>query len=101
MKKKLFISSMMLMASNMLFAQSARGDINGAINDWIVPASAFVLVIGFIILVANNLDGLRGKNGTSKSEAWLAVGEGVAYIFIVVVAIGAIASKVSSMSFSI
>ena len=101
MKKKLLLCALMVQSSSMLFAQSARTDINTVITNWIIPGACLCIIVGFIVHVINNLDGLRGKNGASKSEAWLAVGEGVAYVLAIVVAIGFVATTLASMAFAI
>lgn len=103
MKKKILLCVLMTNMSSALFAQSvnARTEVNTIITTIIIPVCALGLLIGFIALCWQNQEGLRGKNGASKQDAWFSVGEGMIFVFIVIAAIGAVAAKLTSMSFSI
>lgn len=101
MKKKLITCGMMLQASSTLFAQNSRGDINTMISSWLIPVVGLCLIGGFIFVVVQNFDGLRGKNGANKAEAWWAVGEGIIFVVLGVGAITFVASKLAGMNFSI
>lgn len=103
MKKKILFFSLMAQASSTLFAQSAnsRTEINSIMNSWLIPIAGFLLLIGFLALVIQHLDAIRGKNGLSKQDGWFAVGEGMIYVVLSIAAIGIVAAKVAGMSFSI
>ncbi len=102
MKKRIITLSLMLHASSMLFAQAnSRSDINSMLNSWLIPAIGLLMLGGFIALVIANQEALRGKNGLSKQDGWIAVGEGMIYIVVGVAAIGFIAGKLAGMNFSI
>ena len=101
MKKKIVLLGLMLQASSSMFAQTAnsRSDINSMLSSWLIPAIG--LLGGFIGLVIYNQEALRGKNGLSKQDGWISVGEGMIFIVVGIAAIGFIASKLASMNFSI
>lgn len=103
MKKKVLFFVLMLQASTSMFAQSAnsRADINSMISSWIVPAVGLLMLGGFIGLVIHNQEALRGKNGLSKQDGWLSVGEGMIYVVFGVAAMGFVASKLAGMNFTI
>ena len=103
MKKKILLFSLMAQASSTLFAQSvdSRTEINSIMNSWLIPIAGFLLLVGFIALVIQHIDAIRGKNGLSKQDGWFAVGEGIVYIVITIGAIGFIAHKAAGMSFNI
>lgn len=87
----------------MLSAQvvNARTDLNSILTNVVLPVAAFLLFLGLIILIIANLDSIRGKNGASAEEGWMNVGKGVAYIFVILTILGAIATKLATMNFSI
>lgn len=103
MKKKIILFGMMLQASSSLFAQSAnsRTDINSMLGSWLIPAIGLLMLGGFIALVIANQEALRGKNGLSKQDGWIAVGEGMIFVVVGIAAIGFIAQKLSGMNFTI
>lgn len=103
MKKKILLFALMIQVSSVLFAQTAnsRSDINSMINSWIIPVVGLLLLIGFLALVIHNIDAIRGKNGLSKQDGWLSVGEGMAFVVVAVAAIGFVANKLAGMNFSI
>ena len=103
MKKKIVLLGLMLQASSSMFAQTAnsRSDINCMLSSWLIPAIGLLMLGGFIGLVIYNQEALRGKNGLSKQDGWISVGEGMIFIVVGIAAIGFIASKLASMNFSI
>ena len=103
MKKKIVLLGLMLQASSSMFAQTAnsRSDINSMLSSWLIPAIGLLMLGGFIGLVIYNQEALRGKNGLSKQDGWISVGEGMRFIVVGIAAIGFIASKLASMNFSI
>lgn len=103
MKKKIVLLGLMLQASSSMFAQTAnsRSDINSMLSSWLIPIVSALMLTGFIGLVVHNQDALRGKNGLSKQDGWISVGEGMIFVVLGIAAIGFIASKLASMNFSI
>jgi hypothetical protein len=99
--KKIISIAMMAAMSLPLFAQNSRTDINSMLNSWFVPVIGLGLFVGFVGLVWHNIDAIRGKNGASKQDGWMAVGEGMVYIVLVVAALTFVASKLAGMTFSI
>ena len=100
MKKKIVLLGLMLQASSSMFAQTAnsRSDINSMLSSWLIPAIGLLMLGGFIGLVIYNQEALRGKNGLSKQDGWISVGEGMIFIVVGIAAIGFIASKLASMN---
>lgn len=103
MKKRIILLTLLLQVSSALFAQTAnsRSDINSMLSSWLIPAIGLVMLGGFVGLVIHNQEALRGKNGLSKQDGWISVGEGMIFIVVGIAAIGFIASKLASMNFSI
>lgn len=102
MKKKFVLFSLLLMASSGAFAQTnARTDINTMITNVILPVFGLGMLAGFLGLLWHNFEGLRGKNGLSKQDAWLSVGEGMVYVFLGSSLLSAVAVKLSSMNVSL
>jgi hypothetical protein len=100
MKKKLLICALMIQSSS-AFAQNSRSEINSLISSWIIPVVGLLMLIGFLALVVHNIDGLRGKNGLSKQDAWIAVGEGMIFVVVGISAFGYVASRLASMNFQV
>ena len=103
MKKRIVLLTLILQVSSALFAQTANSlsDINSMLSSWLKPAIGLVMLGGFVGLVIHNQEALRGKNGLSKQDGWISVGEGMIFIVVGIAAIGFIASKLASMNFSI
>lgn len=102
MKKKFLLSFSAYMPA-MMYAQSAssRTEINSMLQSWIIPIMGLIVFTAFAILVFVNLDALRGKNGLSKEEGWMNVGQGVIYVVLGISILGFVASKLAGMSFTI
>ena len=90
MKKKIVLLGLLLQASSSMFAQTAnsRSDINSMLSSWLIPAIGLLMLGGFIGLVIYNQEALRGKNGLSKQDGWISVGEGMIFIVVGIAAIG-------------
>ena len=103
MKKFILVGAFSCLTNLSLFAQGlqSRTEINSMLNSWLVPVLGLGLIIGFAGLVWHNIDGIRGKNGASKQDAWTAVGEGMIFVILGIAAIGYVANKVAAMNFSI
>lgn len=102
MKKKFVLCGLMLQVSSGLFAAGdARSEINSLISTWLIPILGLCFIASFIVLVLTNSDGLRGKNGASKYEAWIAVAEGMIFVVVGIAALYFIVNRVSTMAFSI
>lgn len=103
MKKIILLGILSCLSTSRLLAQGpqSRTEINTMLNSWLVPVLGLGLLIGFAGLVWHNIDGIRGKNGASKQDAWTAVGEGMIFVILGIAAIGYVANKVATMSFSI
>ena len=101
MKKKLLMCTLMFQTSSVLFAQNSRSDINSLLSSWVAPVVGFGILLGFLGLVIQNFDAIRGKNGLSKQDGWLAVGEGIIYVVLVISAIVFVASKVAGINFTV
>jgi hypothetical protein len=102
MKKKLLLSAIIGTFSNLVFAQtSARSDINTAISNWIIPILGFLFIVGTVITILHNMDGIRGKAGADQKEAWFNVGQTVVYILVGISIIYFVVSKVTAISFTV
>lgn len=104
MKKKLLFLFMLVLSHDSLFAQtgsSSRSEINSMLSSWLIPVIGLGLLLGFVALVWNNIDAIRGKNGLSKQDGWMAVGEGMIFVILGIGAIGFVAHKIASMNFTV
>jgi hypothetical protein len=93
----------MFMGYDATFAQmaSSRTEINSMLSSWLVPAIGLLMFLCFAVLLLINMDGLRGKNGASQEEAWLNVGKGMLFVVLGIASLTFVASKISSMNFTI
>lgn len=101
MKKKILLFALMIQVSELLMAEDGKSIVNQFLTNWIIPAVGLLLVAAFVNQVVHNLDGLRGKNGASQSEAWTEVGKAAAFVVFGIALLYLVAQQVSSISFSI
>lgn len=102
MKKRILLV-LLIGFPTIMSAQSinSRTDINSMLQSWIIPIMGIIMFLAFAVLVFVNLDALRGKNGLSKEEGWMNVGQGLVYIVLGIAALSFVASKLAGMSFTI
>lgn len=102
MKKSFFTFSLLVCSATQLFAQNtARTDINQAIQNWMIPTIALLFIVGTVLSILHNMDGIRGKQGADQKEAWMNVFQHVIYILIGITVLYFVANKVSSINFSV
>lgn len=102
MKKKIFLLTLLTqMSLNSFAAGDGKSEINSLIGSWLIPGCAIMFVLFFIGLCIYHADGLRGRNGLSKSDAWTAVFEGLAIVLVIISAVGALVAKLAAWNFQI
>lgn len=101
MKKKILFFVSLLLVSQYLMAEDGRSIINNILTTWVIPFVSFLLTVNFANQVYHNMDGLRGKNGASQSEAWTEVGKAAAYILCAVALWILVSQKASSISITV
>lgn len=92
---------LMVQVSSILSAQNSRTDINSVLSSWIWPIVGLGFLLSFAGLIWHNWDALRGKNGLSAQDGWMAVGLGLVYVLVGLTALQWVATKVASMNYSI
>src|SRR5688572_25981585 len=91
--------AMLMLFSQSSFSQSLKTEINQAINDYLVPIIALVIVVCVIIGLVKNWDEINDKH--TRKEGLINVGWILLYGAIVLVAIGAIVTLVANLKIKI